>query len=312
MPHQRARWLAMTRLMKQNDKYEFEGVICRRECIYAFQNPIICTMPVFLRVCGADISAPYNCDANRTVPETIQILIYRSVRLPHPKPSPGERVPSAHTGRVWNGVHWQSGKSLQQCGNCKITARIPHPTSLRSATFSPGEGICGASDKQYDKLEMAVRETPHCRFVTIHCRTGSRRASGRSPFVPSGFRGCPAPPPCPCPAPGYYPQNGWWTDEKTPAPFVRCRREGIYAFRNPLACTIPIFAQLRSGYIRSLRSFYESCCRYRRAEKLLCLGRGVLHLTAISWLLGQSAAYACPYLFISEPTVPSLPNFSLA
>ena len=63
-------------------------------------------------------------------------------------------VPSAHTGRVWNGVHWQLGKSLQQCGNCKITARIPHPTSLRSATFSPGEGIWGASDKRYDKYEF--------------------------------------------------------------------------------------------------------------------------------------------------------------
>ena len=36
-------------------------------------------------------------------------------------------------------------KRLLQCGNLKFTARIPLPTSLRSATFPPGEGIGAVS-----------------------------------------------------------------------------------------------------------------------------------------------------------------------
>ena len=47
------------------------------------------------------------------------------------------------------GVGWRARRfagSLRLCARRKITARIPHPSRLRRATFSPGEGIGGSED----------------------------------------------------------------------------------------------------------------------------------------------------------------------
>ena len=60
------------------------------------------------------------------------------------------------------------------CANSKITARIPHPTSLRSATVPPGEGFsafckqtqvefyCLADGFQSDFFVVAVDGLPFC------------------------------------------------------------------------------------------------------------------------------------------------------
>ena len=54
-------------------------------------------------------------------------------------PSPGERGDRAAVGEEWRTL--EQGKSLETGDHLETIARIPHPTSLRSATFPPGEGM---------------------------------------------------------------------------------------------------------------------------------------------------------------------------
>ena len=96
--------------------------------------------------------------------------------------------------RMRNGVHCQPGKSLIQMQNHRTSARIPHQSASRPASFPPGEAIAPAALKVQNRdgdPPLSLTDSQRIPRSPIlppgPCPAGSRAFRRPGPEVPGSW-----------------------------------------------------------------------------------------------------------------------------